>query len=255
MHDQHFMTDRIVLKRMVAAAGIGKGDTVLEIGAGRGHLTRELAGKAGKVIAVEIDRSLESDLRRNLEGVGNVELVFGNALKVIRGLDFSRIVSNIPYAISEPLLREIVFLDFDSALLALPRSFAERLVSGPGDRGFGTISILAREFFRTRILFGIPREAFDPKPRTRSVVVLLEKKVEESLFCRVYLEHRMKLKNAIMKALTRTGECTKNQARKQIKSLEINNLLDKRIAEMEAEELKTAWKRLQKIRTTPGKNT
>lgn len=241
------MTDSVVLKRIVKAAGIRNSDTVLEIGPGKGFLTREIAGKAKKVIAIEIDKGMESELRKNLDGIRNTELVFGNALKIIKRKRFNKIVSNIPYAISEPLLQEMVFLDFDSALLSLPESFAGRLVAGPGDRGFSRLSILAREFFDVRVLFEVPKEAFHPNPKTRSVAVMIKKRKEKTLFCRVYLKRKMRLKNAIMRALSDTGKTTKNQARKQIKSLNINTLLDKKTTEMDTTELKTVWERLQNI--------
>ena len=247
-YDQHFMTDSVVLKKIVKAAGISDSDTVLEIGAGKGFLTREIARKAKKVIAIEIDKSMKSELKKNLDGINNIELVFGNALKIIKRKKFSKIVSNIPYAISEPLLQEMVFLDFDSALLTLPESFAERLMAGPGSRGFSRLSILAREFFDVRVLFEVPKETFHPKPKTRSVAVMIKKREKKSLFCRVYLKQKMQLKNAIMRALFDTEKTTKNQARKQIKSLNINTLLDKKTTEMDTTELKTVWERLQKIR-------
>lgn len=246
-HDQHFMTDRETIRRIVSAAVIRSDETVLEIGAGRGYLTRELARKARKVIAMEIDASLEPELSRNLDGVKNVELVFGNALKMLHEIRFDKMVSNIPYAISEPLLQEMVFLDFDSAVLAMPRSFAERIMSAPGDRGFSRLSIIAREFFEMKILFEVPGKAFEPRTKTASVVVSLNPAREKTLFCRVFLKRKMKLKNAIMRALFESEKRTKNQARKHIKSLEFNSLLEKRTSEMDTEELKTVWKRLQEI--------
>lgn len=244
-HDQHFLTDRETIKRIVSAAQIQGNETVLEIGSGKGFLTKDLAEKAKKVIAIEIDRSLERELTTNLDGVKNVELVFGNALKMIKKLSFDKIVSNTPYAISESLIQEMVFLDFDSAVLILPKSFADRMNAKPDDKKFSRFSIISREFFDVRILFEVPKEALDPRPKTASVVVFLKPRQKKSLFCRVYLKRKMKLKNAIMQALFVSKVYTKNQARKHIKSLKFNSLLEKRTSEMDTEELKTVWKRLQ----------
>lgn len=245
--DQHFMTDLEAIRGIVSASEIKRNETVLEIGAGKGFLTRELAKRA-KVIAIEIDKALEKDLRKNLQGL-EAELIFGNALKILKKeeIRFDKIVSNIPYAISESLLQEMVFLDFKSAVLTLPKSFVERLEARPGDKRFSKLSILAREFFEIKTLFAIPREAFHPKPKTRSVAVFLEFRDKKSLFCRVFLQRKMKLKNAIMRGLFETKKYPKNQARKHIKSLKFNNLLEKKMSEMDTVELKTVWKRLQKI--------
>jgi 16S rRNA (adenine1518-N6/adenine1519-N6)-dimethyltransferase len=248
MMDQHFMTDSRIIGRIVAAARIRKDETVLEIGAGRGSLTRELAKAAGKVIAIEIDRRLESELLDSLAGRDNVELMFGNALKVMRSreLDFDKMVSNIPYAICEPLMQELAFMDFRSAILTLPVRFAARLSAEPGDRDFGTPSMIARSFFDAEELFEIPKWAFDPMPKTASRAVLLRPGDRKSLLCRVLLRRRMKLKNAIMRGLFESRGYTKNHARKTIKSFEINNLLDKKMSELGKGELKTVWSKLQK---------
>lgn len=238
------MVDERMVGRIISAAKIRRSDIVVEIGAGRGFLTRKIANVAGKVIAIEIDRRLKKDLQRNLDGIKKIELVFGNALKVIHKTEFDKIVANIPYAICEPLIQEMVFLDFESAVLTVPKSFAERLMSKPDDKGFSKLSILAQEFFEIKPLFEVPKEAFDPIPKTRSLTVLLEPRKKKSMFSMVVKKRRMKLKNAIMRVLFEANKTTKNEARKHIKSLNINNLLEKKISEMDTEEMKTVWKRL-----------
>lgn len=243
--DQHFMMDLGAIRRIVSAVEIRRNETVLEIGAGKGFLTRELAKRA-KVIAIEIDRGFEKELRKNLHGF-NVEIIFGNALEILKEKKFDKIVSNIPYAICEPLLQEMVFLDFESAVLTLPKSFVDRLKAGPNDKNFSKLSILAREFFEIKTLFEIPRDSFRPKPKTTSVAVLLKPSDKKSLFCRAFLRRKMKLKNAIMRGLFDSRNYTKNQARKHIKSLKFNNLLEKKISEMDTGELKTVWRKLHKL--------
>ncbi len=245
--DQHFMTDLQTIRRIVSAAEIRRNETVLEIGAGKGFLTKELAKRA-KVIAIEIDKKLESELIKNLQGF-KVELIFGNALKILKKekIKFDKVVSNIPYAISEPLLQEMIFLNFESAVLTLPKSFVDRLKAGPNDKNFSKLSILAREFFEIKTLFEVPKDSFHPKPKTTSVAVFLKLSDKKSLFCRVFLHEKMKLKNAIMRVLFDSRNYTKNQARKHIKSLKFNNLLEKKISEMDTGELKTVWRKLHKL--------
>jgi len=239
------MTDIETIKRIVSAAGLQGDETVLEIGAGKGFLTKEIA-KNAKVVAIEIDKRFEKELKKNLNGL-NVELIFGNALKILKRKKFDKIVSNIPYAICEPLLQELIFLEFESAVLVLPKSFVGRLKAKSGDKNFSKLSILAREFFEVRPLFEIPRETFHPGPKTESLAVFLKFRDKKSLFCRVFLRRKMKLKNAIMRGLFDSRDYPKNQARKHIKSLKFNNLLEKKMSEMDTGELKTVWKRLQEI--------
>jgi len=242
------MTDLGTLKRIISAASLRRNETVLEIGAGRGFLTRELAKKA-KVIAIEIDKKFEKELKRNLDGMNNIELIFGNALEMLKKkkIKFDKIVSNIPYAICEPLLQNLIFLDFESAILTLPKSFVQRIKAKPGNKNFSKLSILAREFFEIKPLFEISKESFLPQPKTKSLAVFLKPRDKKTPFCRVFLRRKMKLKNAIMRGLFDSRNYTKNQARKTIKSFKFNNLLDKKLSELDIGELKTVWRKLQKL--------
>ena len=134
--DQNFMIDEDILDRIVSMSDLSKKDTVLEIGAGTGLLTKKLARKAGKVIAIEIDETLKTHLKKNLSGAKNVQLVFGNALTKIKHHRFNKIVSNIPYSISEPLIQNLIYRDFDIAVLTVPKVFASRLVADEKERRF-----------------------------------------------------------------------------------------------------------------------
>ncbi len=226
--DQHFMTDKKLIKEIVSSAGIKKNERILEIGAGTGNLTGELAKTGGRVVAVEIDRKFKEQLM----GL-KAEIVFGNALKLIDKIKFKKIISNLPYAICEPLFQRLPYLDFELAVFTVPEKFARRVMKTNSRLGF-----VLNEFFETKKLFSVPRKAFKPEPKTDSIAILLKRR-KKSLVSLVILQRKMKIKNAIMRALFLQEKYTKNQARKAIKSLGINNkVLETRVTDAGLEDFK-----------------
>lgn len=150
-------------------------DTVLEIGAGLGTLTRALAEKAKKVFAIEKDQKLLQALRDNLSSFNNVEIISGDALK----LEFpptQKIVSNIPYSISSPLTFKILSTKYERAVLTYQLEFAERLAAKPGTKNYGRITVGVYYKAEAKLLEKIPRIAFYPPPKVESAIVMLKPK-------------------------------------------------------------------------------
>ena len=171
---QVFLRDENVLEKIARAIPL-KGKTVLEIGAGTGVLTSELAKRCVKVKAIEIDRGLAPALEKNLAGQENVEIVFGNALKTsFKG--FKTVFGNLPYHIASPLLFKILESHFDEAVLLLQYEFALRLVAKGGSSDWSRLSVMTQARSRTKILFKVSRHCFRPVPKTDSAVVLLKRR-------------------------------------------------------------------------------
>lgn len=233
--DQNFMKDSVIAGKIIESARIRPDETVLEIGAGKGFLTRRLAKKAKKVIAVEIDKRLRKHLIAS-----NVRVIIGNALDEIRNLEFDKIVANTPYSISEPLFKRLIFKDFKLALLTLPRGFAYILTARENDPKFSSLSIMARTFYRIEILFDVPKEAFDPKPAVNSVVIRIIPRKEKTMEKLLFLQPKKLVKNALMEALCDYKKMTKSQSRKAIKSFNLNNIVEKKVSEMTTKE----WQRM-----------
>jgi len=166
--DQHFLKDYNKLMEIISAAKIRKTDVVLEIGAGLGFLTKNLAKKAKKVIAIERDEQFKEVLETELAGLKNVELKFKNALKITYP-PFHKIVSNLPYNLCEPLLHKLQHYQFELGIILTSYKFAQKMI------GKGHIGELCKRY-NVKIIGEIPPESFYPKPKVKSVIVRINKK-------------------------------------------------------------------------------
>lgn len=170
---QHFLSKPEILDKMVECAELSKSDVVLEVGAGRGELTRRLAERAGLVIAVEIDPRLLGDLRKLGEAHPNVKVVAGDILRV-KPRGFNKVVSNPPYGISLRLMEWLIDSRPELMVLTLQREFASKLVAEPGSRRYLYISALSSLSYDSRIIELIPRRFFNPPPKVDSALVVMK---------------------------------------------------------------------------------
>ncbi|WP_447973654.1 16S rRNA (adenine(1518)-N(6)/adenine(1519)-N(6))-dimethyltransferase RsmA [Nitrospira sp. Kam-Ns4a] len=174
---QHFLIDQNIVRKIVAAAALGSTDTVLEIGPGRGVLTKALCAAARRVIAVELDSKLGAYLAGALADCGNLELRIGDALTfpyetLPKG---TVVVANLPYYVSTPLLFRLFEVRdrLDRLVLMLQMEVARRLVATPGSADYGVLSVLAQFFSTPALAFSVSRHCFRPKPAVESAVVTL----------------------------------------------------------------------------------
>ena len=174
---QNFLSDQRVARKIVEAAGIGEKDFVVEIGAGAGTLTEELAKTGAKVLAYEIDESLKDLLRDRLSRFENVELVFEDFLEA----DLSKVpddfvyVANIPYGITGPIIEKILKVGrFRFAVFMVQKEVAERILSKPGRKSYGYISALVQTYCDVEKLFDVSKSHFVPNPKVDSTVVKLK---------------------------------------------------------------------------------
>ncbi len=179
---QNFLVSDALLRAITSAAEIGKKDTILEIGAGLGTLTRALAEQAQRVIALEIDERLLLPLRQVLQDHPNVEIVQGDILKIdlaplLAGpgevLDY-KVVANLPYYATSAILRRLLEAAQKPQLLVVTvqREVAERIVATPGK--MSTLSVSVQFYGRPRIVARAPARAFYPSPKVASAVVRID---------------------------------------------------------------------------------
>ncbi len=178
---QHFLSDRNIIDRIVKAAGVRAGEHVLEIGPGTGALTGALLDAGAYVTAIEIDRGLSGLLQERFSGEVRFALITGDALKS-SFLDLSeehgvrfKVVSNLPYNISAPMLFKFIEEReaFTGLVVMLQKEVAERICTGPGTKAYGILSVLLSLYYDVGHEFNVARGCFSPPPKVDSVVLSL----------------------------------------------------------------------------------
>lgn len=215
------MVNPSVCPRIADEGGCGENVGALEIGTGIGVLTQELARRCKKVVAIEIDTSLKPILEETLADFDNVEVIFADVLEAdlgaiiaekFAGLDVV-CCANLPYYITSPVLMKLLEekLPLRCVTVMVQKEAAERIVSPPGTRECGAISVAVRYYCTPVKLFPVSRGSFMPAPKVDSAVIRLDVhpekpyEVEEKLFFRVvraiFSQRRKQLANPLSAAL------------------------------------------------------
>ncbi|MBI5210429.1 MAG: ribosomal RNA small subunit methyltransferase A [Elusimicrobia bacterium] len=179
---QHFLVDASVRDAILAAASLSPEDAVVEIGPGRGFLTRELARRS-RLTAVEMDERLAEALGR--EPAPGFRLVRSDFLKVDLaqlGPPPLKFVANLPYAVATPILQRLLSWDcWSLAVLMFQREVAERILAGPGSRDYGVLTLSVAIKAEARLVAAAPPGSFSPPPRVHSAVVRLDRRARPRL--------------------------------------------------------------------------
>lgn len=174
---QNFLRDPHYLRKIADAARVNDQDQVIEIGPGLGHLTRILAQRAKKVLALELDERLIPYLKRQFGDNEKIEIVQADALEYpYTSLSGKwKVVANLPYYISTPLIQRLLACrdKFSDLTLMLQKEVAERIAAPPGGKEYGYLSVLVQLYTEPRIEFLVPPGAFTPRPEVDSAVVNL----------------------------------------------------------------------------------
>lgn len=167
---QNFLLDESVVRRQVQLAELGPDDTVLEIGPGLGVLTEEILSTGANVVAIEQDEAFCGFLERRFGR--RITLVRADAVKAFLP-SFNKVVSNLPYQISSPIVFKLLDAGFEVAVLMLQREFAERMVARPGTSEYGRLSVGVYYRADCEVAFNVSRSSFWPQPKVDSCVVKL----------------------------------------------------------------------------------
>ena len=180
---QNFLINPSVCPRMAQACGAGEDSGVLEIGPGIGVLTRELAQRAGRVVAIELDDRLPPLLAETLAGQDNVKIVQGDCMKI----DLNRLLAeefgnrpvavcaNLPYYITSPIIMGLLEsrLPVENITVMVQKEAAQRLCAAPGTREAGAVTLAVQYYAQAETLFTVSRGSFMPAPNVDSAVIRL----------------------------------------------------------------------------------
>ena len=182
---QNFLIDTHVLDKIIASAEITKDDMVLEIGPGIGTMTQYLACAAGKVVAVEIDKTLIPILEDTLSEYDNVQIINQDVLKVNlaklaeeeNGGKPIKVVANLPYYITTPIIMGLFenHVPLKSITVMVQKVVADRMQVGPGTKDYGALSLAVQYYAKPYIVANVPPNCFMPRPKVGSAVIRLER--------------------------------------------------------------------------------
>ena len=191
---QNFLTDKGIIDKIVDGAGVCEDALVLEIGPGLGVITWEAAQKAGKVIAVEIDKNLIPILKETLADCDNVEVLHQDILKtdinevINRELATGKyksvkVIGNLPYYITTPIIMKILEdgVEAESLTFMMQKEVADRIQSAPGKKTYGAVSVAVQYYCEAEILSKVPRDVFIPQPNVDSAVLKLTVRKEKAV--------------------------------------------------------------------------
>ena len=162
---QNFLTDKNIVRKIIATSEISREDIILEIGPGLGALTESLVEKAKKIIAVEIDPKLSRYLSEVFSIYKNIEVINGDILEVNLP-NHNKVVSNLPYTITGPILEKVFFKkNPPSGILTIEKSIGERIFSSSNYKKFSRIGVTLKAFMNPIAKYNIPRRSFYPIPK------------------------------------------------------------------------------------------
>ena len=190
---QNFLADERILGKIINAAEINSGDTILEIGPGTGILTKELAKYAGKVVAVEKDKKIIGLLKENLKDCRNVEIINADILKTDTGSLISgayKIVANLPYYITSPIIRKFLEAKIPPQLMVLmvQKEVGQRICANPPRMNLLAVSV---QFYGTpEIISYVSKNSFWPAPKVDSAIIKItpatgKKSIDADLFFKI----------------------------------------------------------------------
>ena len=184
---QNFLIDVNIIQKIIDASDIGENTGIIEIGPGMGSLTEQLAKKAKKVVAFEIDQRLIPVLKDTMGPYENVEIINEDILKVdiahyvtehLTDCDNIMVVANLPYYITTPILLNLMqqTLPIDGYVVMMQKEVGERLNAQVGTKAYGSLSIVTQYYTETSKVLTVPKTVFLPPPNVDSIVVKLMKR-------------------------------------------------------------------------------
>jgi len=235
---QNYLVDKNIIKKIIEEFKPDSEDVVLEIGPGTGALTAELVNKVKRFVAVEIDKRAVKQLKEKFPSLEiiNKDFLEVNLLEFVNKNKKLRIIGNIPYNITSPILFKLInerkFVE--DALLMVQYEVAKRITAEKGTKDYGILSVLLNYFAQTKLCFKISPNVFYPKPKVYSAIIKIkfseeeQKEIDDDLFIKVvkaaFGNRRKVLKNSLSNSIFRTINFTNNES--------LTNLLARRAEDL-----------------------
>ncbi|MHB0740218.1 16S rRNA (adenine(1518)-N(6)/adenine(1519)-N(6))-dimethyltransferase RsmA [Peptostreptococcus stomatis] len=236
---QNFLIDDNIVDKIVAGAGIGPGDKIIEVGPGIGTLTREMASRAQNLMAVEIDKNLIPILEDTLGDYDNVKIVNEDIIKAdIKGLIDEnlgggpvKLVANLPYYITTPIIMRFLEenINVTDIVVMVQKEVAERMNAQPGGKDFGALSVAVQYYCDTEIVAKVPRHLFVPQPNVDSIVIALRVRPErkykvddEDLYFKVVKAAFGQRRKTLLNSISSMGNLAKDQVKEALEEAGID---------------------------------
>lgn len=182
---QNFLKNKSIVERIVDVSGVSSDDLVIEVGPGGAILTKELASISKYVLAYEVDTDLKSELDTKLEKFNNVEVIYqdfltSNISNDIKKYSYNKIffISNVPYYITTSIIMKLIEsgIHFENIVMMVQKEVGDRFSTKPGNREYGSITVLLNYFYNIKKEFFVSRKEFIPEPNVDSVIVSFREK-------------------------------------------------------------------------------
>ncbi len=213
---QNYLVDQNIARKIIAEFDPQPTDEIVEIGPGRGVLTEHLSNSDAKLSAIEIDTRVIEDLRTKF---GNIQFINEDFLKVnlavINNENKLRVIGNIPYNITSPILFKLIdnLEIIQDALFMVQYEVAKRITSKPRTKDYGILAVILNFFFEVKFCFKVPATVFRPKPKVDSAIIkLTAKEIDKDFNKQLFIEivkaafgnRRKNLKNSLSNSIFRT---------------------------------------------------
>lgn len=202
--NQHFLIDKRIINAFIDESNITINDEVVEIGPGKGEISDTIARRCKHLTCIEIDKNLEPWINVLKEKHNNIDVIYGNALDVYIP-KCNKIISALPYSITEPFIEKLLRCDFNEAILIVGKRFADNVI----EKNHNKLALLTNSFFVCEKMMDIAPDAFDPRPRVMSSMIKLTKidrndlksSFKRFIFREMFFNRDRKLKNNLVESL------------------------------------------------------
>jgi 16S rRNA (adenine1518-N6/adenine1519-N6)-dimethyltransferase len=236
---QNFLIDDTIIDRIIDGANIGENDYVMEVGPGIGTLTREMAKRSKKLVAIEIDKSLIPILKDTLADLDNTEVVNSDILRVdIKELIDEKLnggpiklVANLPYYITTPIIMKFLEenIPVTNIVVMVQKEVADRMKADPNTKDYGALSVAVQYYCDVDIVAKVPRHLFMPQPNVDSTVIALNvrqnpayKVDNEEIFFKVVKASFGQRRKTLLNSLSTLGFLTKDEIKEVLQNSNID---------------------------------